>query len=167
MTIDKNLSFSFECIKEHFNRLFDFIDWLELISASEGLSECKISIIDKRTVYRMTNQWSESISKYFESLKENPISEDSKIKLPEQYDKTIKDFSKRLDDFCITTVDVYLGIIKNLIQEYKNTEKIYHNLILLEDELRKKKTQLIGFQTKINEKFPEQSSIAENDIRGK
>lgn len=166
MTIDKNLSFTFECIKEHFNRLFDFIDWFELISASEGLSECEISTIRKRTVSRMMNQWSESISKYFESLKENPISEDSKIKLQEQYDKKIKDFSKRLDDFCITTVDVYLGIIKNLIHEYKNTEKIYHNLILLEDELRKKKTQLIGFQTKINEKFLEQSLIAENDIRG-
>lgn len=83
MTIDKNLSFTFECIKEHFSRLFDFIDWFGVISASEGLSESEISTIKKRTVSRMMNQWSESISKYFESLKENPISEDSKIKLPE------------------------------------------------------------------------------------
>lgn len=166
MTIDKNLSFTFECIKEHFSRLFDFIDWFGVISASEGLSESTISTIDTRTVFRLMIQWAEHISKYFESHQDNPIEEDVKIKVPELYDKATKDFSKRLDDFCITTVDVYLGIIKNLIQEYKNTEKIYHNLILLEDELRKKKTQLIVFQTKINEKFPEQSSIAENDKRG-
>ena len=86
---------------------------------------------------------SEHISKYFESQQQTSIEEDSKIKLPEQYDKATKDFSKRLDEFCITTVDVYLEIIQNLIQDYTNNEKIHHNLILLEDALQKKKKQLM------------------------
>ncbi len=166
MTIEKELAITFECIKEHFSRLFDFIDWFEVISASEGLSESKILTIEKRTVFRMMKQWSEHFSKYFESQQQTSIAEDSKIKLPEQYDKATKDFSKRLDEFCLTTVDVYLGIVQNLIRDYTNNEKIHHNLILLEDELRKKKTQLMEFQTKINEKFPKQSSVSESNLGG-
>ena len=166
MTLEKELSFTFEYIKEQFNRLFNFIDWFDFISAAKGLSECKVSTIEKRTVSGMIKQWSEHVSKYFESQPQTSIAEDSKIKLPEQYDKSIKDFSKQLDAFCITTVNVYLGIVQNLIRDYKNNRKIHHNLILVEDALQKKKKQLIEFQTKINEKYPEQSSVSENNIRG-
>ena len=127
MTLEKELSFTFEYIKEQFNRLFDFIDWFDLISAAKGLSECKVSTIEKRTVSGMIKQWSEHVSKYFESQPQTSIAEDSKIKIPEQYDKSIKDFSKQLDAFCITTVNVYLGIVQNLIRDYKNNRKIHHN----------------------------------------
>ena len=164
MTLEKELSFTFEYIREQFNRLFGFIDWFDFISATDDLAKCNFSIIEKKTVSGMMKQWSEHVSKYFESQSQTSIAEDSKIKLPEQYDKAIKDFSKRLDEFCLTTENIYLGIVRNLIRKYKNNEKIHRNLILLEDALRKKKNQIIEFQTKINEKFPGQFFVSESNL---
>ena len=111
-------------------------------------------------------EWSKDVKKFFKSYEEKSFVEDSFIEFPDQFDKSIKDFSKRLDDFNNTEVNSYLENIQTELQYHQNNKKILECLILLKEALIRKQKYLKEFIKYINEKYPEQSFVSENNIRG-
>lgn len=164
MTIEKELAITFGYITERFNKLFHFIDWFDFVSAAEGLAKCNFSNVTKKSASRMMKQWSKDVKKYFKSYEEKPFIDDSNIKLPDQFDKSIKGFSKRLDDFYNTDVNPYLENIQTELQYHQNNKSVSQCLTMIEDALIRKQGYLKEFIKYINEKYSEQSSVSESNI---
>ena len=165
MTIEIELSITFGYIVESFSALFSLIDRFNILSAAEGLAECNFSNIREKSVSRMMKNWSKDVSKYFESNNEKPVTAYN-IKLPDQYDTVIKDFSKRLEDFINTEVNSYLENVRTELLKNQENEIVSQCLNMIIEALTRKQKYLLDFQKLINERFPEQSSVSESDLGG-
>ena len=112
----------------------------------------------------MMKQWSKDVKKFFNSYEEKPFIDDSNIKLPDQFHKSIKDFLKRLDDFYITDINPYLENIQTELQNHQNNKSVCQSLTMIEDALIRKQGYLKEFIKYISEKYSKQSSVSESNI---
>jgi len=151
MTVEKRLLLNYGYIREGFCRIFDFINYYEIISASSGL--IGFSNISKSSVTRRMKQWTNDVKKALSQFDEKILLNDINFNLCSQYKNEFKTFSKRLDDFCITDVNSYLEIVQKAIQENQNNTEVYHCLNMIEDAIKKKKIQIEDLLKMINEQF--------------
>lgn len=124
MTNEKKLSFAYLYILESFHRLFNLIARFNIISAAEVMAKSHFSDVTKRTPSKMMKQWAKDVKQFFKSYEEKSFIGDSFIELPDQFYKSIKDFSKRLDDFNNTEVNSYLDNIQTELQYHQNKKNI-------------------------------------------
>lgn len=164
MTIEIELSITFGYIVESFSALFSLIDRFNIFSAAEGLAECNFSNIREKSVSRMMKNWSKDVSKYFESNNEKIITAEN-IKFPDKYVIEIKDFSKRLNGFINADVSSYLENIQSELLKYHDNAIVAQCLSMIKEALIRKQEEVLEIQKFINEKYSEQSSVSESDIR--
>lgn len=165
MTIEKELAITFGYITERFNKLFSLIDRFMILSAAEDLAKCNFLNIRKNHVSGMMKRWTKDVKKVFESNKEKSITANN-IKLPDQYETAIKDFSKRLEDFSNADVKAYLENIQIELLKHQGNEIVSQYLNMIKDALIRNQEQVLEIQRLINEKYPNLSSVTEIDKRG-
>lgn len=164
MTNEKKLAFAYLYIVECFHRLFNLIARFNITSAAEVMAKCNFSDVTNKSVASLMKSWSKDVKKFFKSYEVKSFVEDSYIELPDQFDKSIKDFSKRLDDFNNTEVNSYLENIQTEVQYHQNNKKILECLTLLKEALIRKQKYLNEFIKYMNDKYPEQSSVSESNL---
>ena len=161
MSIEKELLLNYGYIREQFGKLFDLINRYDFISASLGLSEC--FNIKKQFAIRMMKQWIKDVQKYFNHYEEKFLHIAVNINSAGQFEGAFREFSKRLDDYCITDVNVYLETVQNSVQYNQNNVAVAHCLTMIEAAVRSKKNQVEELIKSINEQF----SGSDSDTRGK
>lgn len=158
MTIEKKLLLNYGYIREDLGKLFDFIDRLELISASTGLAECLN--IKNAFVIQMTKQWIKDVKKYFKHYEEKIPQLDIDVKSQNQFENAFIEFTEKLSDYCITDIDDYLKIVQNSIRENRNNTTVSYYLRMIEAAVNNKKGQIMEIQKIFNGQVPEQLSVS-------